>query len=281
MQAQILQPSPPLRPFVDVYIDMQSTSSSQERLHLYPAPSTSMAFCYEAGLSLLKVGNKKSVPSPQLSLGGYFTRPKEYHWKEKIGVFVICFKPWGMRRFTRFPIQEALNQNLELQTIYSNPIREIGEQLQEAASLQDRIQIIEGLLLSSLETKPLDRFIVDASHKIALHRGKLSVQSLAKQYALSRKQFVRRFQDTIGISPKLFSRIVRFQHTLNLLQGPVRNIEVAYESGYFDQAHFTKEFKELAGISPGKFFSSLQRSQLGEAFDNASQMSHFYNTIYE
>lgn len=286
MQTMFLRPSPSLSPYVELYLDMRgpsSTDASADRtLRLYPSPSMSMAFGYDDGTASVQVEGEEAVPCPSLSLGGYFTRPKEYHCREGAGgTFVVVFKPWGVRRFTRFPLHEATNRNLDLHHAFSNKVREGEERLRECGSPYERRNVVEAFLRSELAGGREDRLVVDAVHTIAAERGCIHISAAAERYGLSRKQFVRRFQETVGLPPKIFSRIIRFQHTLRLFRGPIRHIEIAYESGYFDQAHFTKEFKELAGVSPGKFLSSMPRTRFGEACDEVIRMSPFYNTIYQ
>ena len=264
---------------------MQSGESAvgeaEQSIQLYPAPVISIAFAYGSGKAKVSFEGTDSIASPRASLGGNFLRPKKYSWESGYNVFSICFKPWGVRCFTRFPLSEATNQNLDLHYVFGNRVANMEERLSECSSPYERRHIVEAFLCSELRECRKDQLIVGAVEGIVGTRGGLQVQKMAEQYRLSRKQFARRFQETVGIPPKLFSRIVRFQHTLQLLSDPVRNIEVACESGYFDQAHFTKEFRELAGVSPGKFLSTIQRSKLGKDFDEIARMSPFYNTIYQ
>jgi transcriptional regulator GlxA family with amidase domain len=80
------------------------------------------------------------------------------------------------------------------------------------------------------------------------------VDELAADIGVSCRHLTRQFQRAVGLSPKEFGRVARFLHALQLLT--TRNgqllTDVALESGYFDQAHFNHEFRELAGMSPGE-----------------------------
>ena len=285
MHISILPPSPHLQPFVEVYLDLHSETGEvgrkEESFRLFPNPLLSMAFSYGAVKASVQLEGRERFISPSYSLGGSCSRPKEYVWQGEMHTFAIAFKPWGVRSLTRFPLQETTNQHIDLHHIFGNRLSGIEERLCACHSPYERRGVVEAFLSSELMEHREDCLVIDAVEQIARAKGSIHVQKMADHYGLSRKQFVRRFQETTGLPPKLFSRITRFQHTLSLLNGPVRHIEVAYESGYFDQAHYTKEFRELTGISPGKFFSTLQRSRLGEEFDQAAPMSPFYNAIYQ
>jgi AraC-like DNA-binding protein len=93
----------------------------------------------------------------------------------------------------------------------------------------------------------------------------LTIDQLAVQQSTSRRQLERRFANTVGLSPKQLAKIIRLQHTLkNLEQKQFNNLaSLAVENGYFDQAHFIKDFKEFTGITPKQFYAdSLKMSSL-------------------
>jgi transcriptional regulator GlxA family with amidase domain len=89
----------------------------------------------------------------------------------------------------------------------------------------------------------------------------LGVSQLADKLNIHRRNLERRFETAVGMSPKQLSRIVRLQSTLKLLeQKKYSNLtSLAYESGYYDQAHFIKDFREFTGISPKSFFANNLR----------------------
>jgi len=93
---------------------------------------------------------------------------------------------------------------------------------------------------------------------IMLHKaGLVSIEKFAYQANMSMRNFERRFSENIGISPKLYCRIIRFNHALELkLKNPKQNwSSIAQECGYFDQMHFIKDFKQFADGSPNTFLN--------------------------
>jgi transcriptional regulator GlxA family with amidase domain len=88
-------------------------------------------------------------------------------------------------------------------------------------------------------------------------KGQVSVDELSEQLNINRRQLERRFASAIGLSPKQLAKIVRLQAALKMLeQGHFTSLTaLAYENGYFDQAHFIKDFKEFTGLSPKQFFA--------------------------
>ena len=88
-------------------------------------------------------------------------------------------------------------------------------------------------------------------------KGNITVKDISDREVISERQIRRIFNNWIGINPKTFCKIVRFQNTINTKRLPqeINWINLALESGYYDQTHFINEFKELSGITPEKFFS--------------------------
>ena len=97
-----------------------------------------------------------------------------------------------------------------------------------------------------------------AVHEIYKHQGFISIQTLAGKVCLSPQQFRRRFNEEVGMSPKEYSRIVRINHVLALLRKKTGSTltQLTYQLGYFDQAHFIRDFKAVMGDSPKHFISN-------------------------
>ena len=88
----------------------------------------------------------------------------------------------------------------------------------------------------------------------------------------------RRFSTAVGLTPKQFARVIRFQRTLEALGNGMRPAEAACEFGYCDQPHMTNEFTRFTGSSPDRFFRQRADTPLMSCFN--SSMSRFYNTLY-
>jgi AraC-like DNA-binding protein len=88
-------------------------------------------------------------------------------------------------------------------------------------------------------------------------RGQIRIDEIAAKLGLSNRQLVRKFNNSIGLSPKEFTRVIKFIGSLNYLKvNPKRNLaEAAYTCGYYDQAHFIRDFKEYAGLTPSQFLA--------------------------
>jgi len=176
-----------------------------------------------------------------------------------IKMFGIRFKPAVFKLFTKIPISEFTNLKIDIfsfqslfdQSFYSRIEKGIDDNL----SINAIIGNIEQFLLEKLPVLPsVDKRIQHALSLIHTHAGNMSIDKLTAECCLSERQLERRFKDEMGISPKTFSRIIKFQETRKLLTtGTWSNLhELAWDCGYFDNAHLTKEFLKFSGTLPSE-----------------------------
>jgi AraC-like DNA-binding protein len=93
---------------------------------------------------------------------------------------------------------------------------------------------------------------------IVRDRGAVRIETLCNDTGLARPELARRFRSEIGITPKRFARIVRFQHALEALNGGVTPSAAAFDLAYFDQAHLHRDFQEFARMTPGEFLATTR-----------------------
>lgn len=94
-----------------------------------------------------------------------------------------------------------------------------------------------------------------AVHSVLDAKGSVNIVRLARDHALSTRQFERKFKEFAGLNPKLYSRIVRFQAaTQHKLTGTRDLTGIAYACGYYDQSHFINDFRQFSGYSPKEYF---------------------------
>ncbi len=94
--------------------------------------------------------------------------------------------------------------------------------------------------------------------KILIHNGSISMSEISAQFFYSEKHIRRLFLQYVGTTPKTFSRIVRVNYALRLLNNsPAHLIDIAMEAGFFDQPHFIHDFKTICGISPQAYIQNM------------------------
>lgn len=194
---------------------------------------------------------------PKCFLIGQLTKPFVIEPVGVTGSFVVQFKPNGFLPFTSIPIKEMENTAVPLDKLFGAEGTKIGNQILNANSTPERIQIIEAFLIQALADKrTIDNIVKSTVETIFNANGQFSVNVFSKSHNINRRQLARKFSVAIGLSPKQLAKTIRIQSTLKvLLNEEISSLtNLAYENEYFDQAHFIKEFKEFTGLTPKEFF---------------------------
>ncbi len=180
---------------------------------------------------------------------------------DKLSMFSVTFQPNGLSHFLKIPINKLQNQTVCVGNIDKVFLPHLEDQLAEAVDFHKRIEIVDRFFLKLLSKHMGSDNQERMTHSIELiksNKGNVSIDFLASNACLSRKQFERKFLACIGISPKQFLKIVRFQNAIFLKQSAIdiNLTNLAYQAGYYDQSHFINEIKELTGQTPKELFKS-------------------------
>ncbi|MNJ50985.1 Helix-turn-helix domain protein [compost metagenome] len=166
------------------------------------------------------------------------------------------------------PQTDLSNSCVDLDLVWASMTNEIEDRIFEEPLFKKKVKIMEEFMISFMinKTKVDDILMNNLLHNIFVTKGKAKVQELSKLEVISTRQMNRIFYRWIGTSPKRFCEVVRFQALINVIQsssGVDRGL--AYNHGYFDQAHMIRDFKRFYGDS------------LSVAVREFGNMSDFYN----
>ena len=170
-------------------------------------------------------------------------------------ILSIVFKPGAAFPFVGFSATEYLNQHYPLQDIWGSQATELLERLFHATQVNDYFAILEQTLLTRLFQSegrhPAVPYALDIFHS----KPQTPVAQVVDQLALSPTRFIQVFREDVGLTPKLFCRVQRFQQALRMIaQNDLTSwVDVALHCGYYDQSHFINDFQAFAGISPSHF----------------------------
>ncbi len=168
----------------------------------------------------------------------------------------VEFKPGGAYPFFGLPMSELGESSIELDCIWGPAAQNFRDSILECSTEEDRFHLVENMLLSRLEVCDDPQPAIDYSIQMILASSSgVPMRTVADHAGMDHKRFINRFENVAGVTPKLFSRICRFQRALCTLSGNghVDLTTVAMSCEYFDQAHFIKEFKEFSGLTPGEY----------------------------
>jgi AraC-like DNA-binding protein len=169
----------------------------------------------------------------------------------------VMLTPLGARLLLGFPLDEVGNRLIDPVDLFGAAARETIERLQEANSHAGRLMILEQEVARrlSLSVNGIPRGLVWALQRLQASAGRVGVASLAGELGWSRKHFTMCFRREFGMPPKLFARILRFDHAIRLMRRDQGTswAELADACGYADQAHLTRDFRAFAGNPPSSF----------------------------
>jgi AraC-like DNA-binding protein len=171
----------------------------------------------------------------------------------------VHFKPGGASPFLGMPAGELANRVVELDAIWGGCSWELRERLLTARGAQGKFRVLEEFLLDRLQRCERDdtqqRRVSWALERFLSEPQALTIRSVVDQLGISHKHFIAQFRQQVGLTPKLFCRLQRFQQVLSRItaQESVEWADIACDCGYFDQAHFVHDFQAFAGLNPTRY----------------------------
>jgi len=163
----------------------------------------------------------------------------------------VRFRPGMSYGFLRLPGTEMADRSLPLTEVWGTAGLDLNARLRDAPSATECI----GLIAGELRILPHDGVVQQVATAIVARCGQVRVDELAFDAGMSARQLRRLFLEQIGLTPKHFSRVIRFRESVSRLAKTRRGdwTQVALDCGYYDQAHFINEFRELSGYRPAEF----------------------------
>ena len=177
----------------------------------------------------------------------------EISYPQTVEMFGIRFRPAGITAFTRVPVEELTDRDVELALVDTLFDKSFYETLPEKQSVEEMIRHTDNYLINCIPyLYHPEKQIIRAVELICFAKGQLSPAKIAYEVCLCQRHFERKFKSAIGISPKTFAKIHRFKHALRYLRdNPDQDLtSVAIECGYYDHTHLIKDFKTLSGNTP-------------------------------
>ncbi|WP_082232786.1 AraC family transcriptional regulator [Halobacillus massiliensis] len=242
-------PNPMLHQYVACYWSLNYYASKKEKIHrILPDGCVDIIF---------------DLTAPSLSkaafVTGLMTRFEVINFTSNQELFGIRFFSNYSRSFIKYPAQNLTGYQVFLEDIWGKEALPFTQEVMDAQGMKEKIEVVEVKLMSLLNKKrslPSLDLLQAGLQYIYEGRGGKPIQSLSRELNYSERSIRRAFKEELGVSPKEFSRIVRFQSLLKeLYHHPQEEfLKIALKYGYYDQAHFINEFKQFYGMVPSRVF---------------------------
>jgi len=244
-----------LRPHVKHIIIIENVEAQHYKI--LPGTSLVMGFQYSGRLAYQGAGQPIKLDTAGIT--GLMDSYRIFQNEVETGTVLVVFQEAGAARFFANPVNELFRQSLSLEDLFSPVVlNETKERLAEAANDKDKIAVVEALLLAQLRDGPTDLMVYKALQYIHQSKGTIRITDLADKLNTSQSPLEKRFRKIVGASPKKFANIVRIKNVIKALDDGDQD-NAAFLAGYYDQAHFIKDFKTFTADTPEQYLKALHR----------------------
>src|SRR5687768_3604159 len=265
MFCKSLLPSPALKQFVRNYKILHVKFDNDHSIpakHRPPKPEQGIVFYVKGFVNLHNLNTGMSqIPDP-VSIFSHQIDKKRFQIASEFCMFTIFFHPGILHRLIGLPISDLKQSYHDAELFFGTEVREVTEQLALAPDYLSMVPIIEKFLLAKFRKLQMSDSVDDIAELLLGDPSGFSLDAIAKEACLSTKQFYRKFVERIGISPKFYSRIARFNHAYySKINHPDSSwSSIAQTYFYTDYHHLEKEFKEFTGLTPNEWLKENQMS---------------------
>jgi AraC-like DNA-binding protein len=256
------RPTAGLEQFVRFYVQREVQIRGAAVLHPVPARAAPLIeFDFGDPINVFDYKQLAHRKSPTVVVVGPQTyRRVEMQLQGALESFVIMFQPDGLHRLFSIPMHELTDEDYEGHSLLGAFISGVQQRLGGCKSLEERARCVDGFLLRrAMDSRSYDG-ISAAANRIVVGAGRVEIAALANRAGLSMRQFERRFIQQVGMRPKLFARIARFEAALDTKACSATKswTDVAHEFGYYDQMHMVHDFGEFTDKTPTETLIQLE-----------------------
>ncbi|PWA07066.1 AraC family transcriptional regulator [Pueribacillus theae] len=248
-------PQPPLSNFINIFWLYKGYHPPHKMERLLP--DGSMEFVINLEEDKINVYDQKNHDRFKSFRGSLISGPHSdftvIDTASQASTIGVHFKPGGAFPFLKLPADELHNEHVALDELWGTKATEMREQLLEAETPVAKFQILEQYLMGMMtQASASHPAVVFALRKFLASPHQWKIADVTEQISLSSRRFIQVFKEEVGLTPKQFCRIQRFQNVLCLIEDgeQVDWTDIALTSGYYDQAHFIHDFRSFSGLSP-------------------------------
>jgi AraC-like DNA-binding protein len=180
---------------------------------------------------------------------------RQFKTNNNFQLFGVYLYPYSFKLLFNLPVHHLRNEKIDSETLWGLNGKVLEEQIMLSDTDYQRIQLVSDFLLERIKmTTNYDKAFVQNIKSVVDNESILSIPSFADDCNLSRRQFERKFVEFAGLTPKDFFNVNRFKNVLRQIDQRRKPLaQIAIDAGYYDQSHFTNEFKKFSGYSPREY----------------------------
>lgn len=252
MEYQKYRPPAALQNYIRYFWSFDSSQTASSSLHIKSFADQFPRLIFQDLRCFAPIRNLQGEELPICYISGIDTKPTDALMGSSFSHFGVSFFPHALNAFFKVDAQELINEMPAIQLFCK---AEIQHRLEIAKSHLARVQLLSQYFYEKLyASKRKELFINHIIQSNSINYDS-HIFDLPKKFPVSERQLERKFKTSVGISPKKFQRIIRFEKSLQLLQRAdyKQLTAIAYQLNYTDQSHFIKDFKTFSGMTPYEF----------------------------
>ncbi|HEY5822925.1 MAG TPA: AraC family transcriptional regulator [Cyclobacteriaceae bacterium] len=248
-------PSIILRPYVKEYFVVTVDKDVTNQV-FYPSGYVDFAVNISDG-EVVTIINGRAVDMPNVEVLGHLTSPTRLTIAGGTSVLIARIYPFASSLFFPNPISHFTNHSIDLHDVVGNESDVFYKMLTEAPSVREKVNVLDTFLVQKLmKNEKMQRkahIIKQVCNDLVAEGEAFDIKVLSRRYGFSERYIQKLFIDVVGLTPRSLFSVQRFNKSLNrVLSTKVDLTSIAYDCGYYDQAHFIREFKKYTGLTPSE-----------------------------
>lgn len=265
-------PAPSLRDYIRHYTFVDVPFAETRQMEFRALPSCNTRIVLFLGESSLQKMGDRMVKVDAYALTGFYSKTHLFLPTQSLQQVMVHFTPWGVQPFLDFPLSDITDSRAELQYIFREGLDELAEVLQQEGAQGHWKETLDEFFIKQMKPSiSIDRRARQVIRHITARHGAARLNALAKEFCLGERTIQRLIHNSAGVNFKFFSMLARMEHARRLLgqlpersrrqlpSAPLSLAGVALQAGYFDQAHFIREFQSVYGETPGAYLKRKGR----------------------
>lgn len=223
-------------------------------IHLgLPSPTLTLVISLDESLQLSGGPVGPAARTFRVSLAGLHATPVAIHHGGSMRGIQLDLTPAGARSLLGCPAAELAGRVVELEEVIGGRADRSRDLLHDVADGGQRSALLRHLFGRGPLAPPMDARLAAAWQRLHTSHGQARIADLATDAGLSPRHFTQLFTREFGQRPKTTARVIRFQRSRAMLRAGLPSAAVAARCGYTDQAHLVREWRDLAGTTPGRW----------------------------
>lgn len=251
-------PSFPLNQFIEIFIYFEGAQHAHSVDRFLPNGDTEILIDFNDTPQYIYHNEslKEIQACHNVWASGVRTEPITIPSGTNSTMMVISFRKGMAYPFFPFPMHEISDCVVDADLIWGSDFAYLRERLLETKDITHRFSIVEEFLLKTFEAKlVVNPCVIYALKEIVQQPDQISIGRLNQKIGYSQKHFISMFKRQVGITPKAYLKIMRFQKAINEIEqsGNIDWALLSADCGFYDQAHFINDFKEFSGFTPEEY----------------------------